>query len=231
MAAGFENPKVKTHIGAGFAFLEDNVGSFDVTITDSSDPVSECIWLHMPIIKDVMVFSRKLSPRVEYGFTTILPTYPCGQISLMVCSKETNAAIKEPVRHWPKKQEAKVLSLLQLGDPLKACFVLPQFARAALEAFRGVQDMILSGNDFDEDIPHEKAHPRRSAFLHHGRRAQLLQQHQHNQSGEAVTAETDESLWTKMCSPRRSGSCVRVRGNKYDTELQQDRTRGPRNRS
>lgn len=39
MAAGFEHPKVKIHIGDGFAFLEDKVDSFDVIITDSSDPV------------------------------------------------------------------------------------------------------------------------------------------------------------------------------------------------
>jgi len=39
MAAGFEHPKVKIHVGDGFAFLEDKVDSFDVIITDSSDPV------------------------------------------------------------------------------------------------------------------------------------------------------------------------------------------------
>lgn len=42
MAAGFEHPKVKVHVGDGFAFLEDKVDSFDVIITDSSDPVGKC---------------------------------------------------------------------------------------------------------------------------------------------------------------------------------------------
>lgn len=45
MAAGFEHPKVKIHIGDGFAFLEDKVDSFDVIITDSSDPVGKLFFL------------------------------------------------------------------------------------------------------------------------------------------------------------------------------------------
>jgi len=38
MAAGFDDPRVKVHIGDGFKFLEDYKNEFDVIITDSSDP-------------------------------------------------------------------------------------------------------------------------------------------------------------------------------------------------
>jgi spermidine synthase len=38
MAAGFESPKTKVHVGDGFKFLEDYKNEFDVIITDSSDP-------------------------------------------------------------------------------------------------------------------------------------------------------------------------------------------------
>jgi len=38
MAAGFEHPKVKVHIGDGFKFLDEYKNAFDVIITDSSDP-------------------------------------------------------------------------------------------------------------------------------------------------------------------------------------------------
>lgn len=93
--------------------------------------IGECIWLHLPIIKEVMGFSRGLFPTVEYGYTTI-PTYPCGQIGLMVCSKDPNANIKEPLRQWPKEQEIKLCRYYN-SDVHKACFVLPQFAKAALE--------------------------------------------------------------------------------------------------
>jgi len=94
--------------------------------------LGECIWLHLPIIKEVMGFTRKLFPTVEYGYTTI-PTYPSGQIGLMVCSKDANANVKEPIRQWTKEQEGKLCRYYN-SEIHKACFVLPQFAKAALEA-------------------------------------------------------------------------------------------------
>ena len=38
MAEGFNHPNVKVHIGDGFKFLDDFKNTFDVIITDSSDP-------------------------------------------------------------------------------------------------------------------------------------------------------------------------------------------------
>lgn len=38
MSVGFNHPNVKTHVGDGFKFLEDKKDTFDVIITDSSDP-------------------------------------------------------------------------------------------------------------------------------------------------------------------------------------------------
>ncbi|KAF9971857.1 hypothetical protein BGZ73_005112 [Actinomortierella ambigua] len=159
MAVGFQHPKVKIHVGDGFKFLGDKVDTFDVIITDSSDPVGpaaslfqskffelmrnalrdggiictqcECLWLHLPIIKEVLGFTRKLFPVVEYGFVTI-PTYPSGQIGLMVCSKNGALDPKKPLRRWTKEQEAKLCRYYN-AEIHEACFVLPQFARVALE--------------------------------------------------------------------------------------------------
>ena len=39
MAKGFDDPRVTLHIGDGFKWLQENKGSYDVIITDSSDPV------------------------------------------------------------------------------------------------------------------------------------------------------------------------------------------------
>ena len=39
MAIGYQHPKVKVHIGDGFEYLKNNTNSYDVIITDSSDPV------------------------------------------------------------------------------------------------------------------------------------------------------------------------------------------------
>lgn len=38
MSVGYSDPKVKVHVGDGFKFLADYKNSFDVIITDSSDP-------------------------------------------------------------------------------------------------------------------------------------------------------------------------------------------------
>ena len=38
MSIGYSDPRVKVHIGDGFKFLEDYKDTFDVIITDSSDP-------------------------------------------------------------------------------------------------------------------------------------------------------------------------------------------------
>ena len=38
MSIGFQHPAVTTHVGDGFAFLQDHADEFDVIITDSSDP-------------------------------------------------------------------------------------------------------------------------------------------------------------------------------------------------
>lgn len=38
MSEGFKHPKVKVHVGDGFKFLDDYKNTFDVIITDSSDP-------------------------------------------------------------------------------------------------------------------------------------------------------------------------------------------------
>lgn len=39
LAVGFQHPKVQVIIGDGFEYLKENIGTFDVIITDSSDPV------------------------------------------------------------------------------------------------------------------------------------------------------------------------------------------------
>ena len=38
MSIGFQHPRVTSHIGDGFQFLQDRKNEFDVIITDSSDP-------------------------------------------------------------------------------------------------------------------------------------------------------------------------------------------------
>jgi spermidine synthase len=54
MAVGFQHPKVSVHIGDGFEYLKNNTGSYDVIITDSSDPVGPASSLFEPTFYDLM---------------------------------------------------------------------------------------------------------------------------------------------------------------------------------
>ncbi|KAI8929448.1 S-adenosyl-L-methionine-dependent methyltransferase, partial [Entophlyctis helioformis] len=158
MAAGFQHPKVNVHVGDGFEYLKNHPGSYDVIITDSSDPVGpaealfgetfydlmrqsltpggiictqgECQWLHLPLIKGVLDSSRKIYPVVEYAWGAI-PTYPSGQIGYILCCNEAGRDLKTPARRFPKEFERAKLKYYN-SEVHAAAFVLPQFARNGL---------------------------------------------------------------------------------------------------
>lgn len=153
MAAGFDDPRVTVFIGDGFKFLEDRKNEFDVIITDSSDPVGpaaslfqkpyfqllkeslkaggaiatqgECIWLHLPLIAELMTMTKSLFPVVEFAVTSI-PTYPSGTIGFVVCSLDENCDLRTPLidipntRYWNKATHA-------------AAFILPTFAQTVVD--------------------------------------------------------------------------------------------------
>ncbi|KAJ6793119.1 putative spermidine synthase 1 [Iris pallida] len=117
LALGFEDPRVKLHIGDGVAYLKNaQEGTYDAIIVDSSDPIgpaqelfekpffesvaralrpggvvctqAESIWLHMHIIEDIVSNCRQVfKGSVNYAWTTV-PTYPSGVIGFMLCSTE-----------------------------------------------------------------------------------------------------------------------------------------------
>ncbi|SCZ91057.1 BZ3500_MvSof-1268-A1-R1_Chr1-3g02520 [Microbotryum saponariae] len=149
MAAGFNDPRVTVHIGDGFKWLDTHKGEFDVIITDSSDPVGpanslfqkpyfqllkealkpggsistqgECIWLHLPLIDNLMTMTRTLFPVAEFAYTSI-PTYPSGTIGFVVCTLDENRDLRTPLRdientrYWSKAVH-------------KQAFTLPTFAQ------------------------------------------------------------------------------------------------------
>ena len=151
MSASYSHPKVKTHIGDGFQFLRDYQNTFDVIITDSSDPEgpaeslfqegyfkllngaltergvittqAESMWIHLPIIKDLKKACAAVFPVAEYAYTTI-PTYPTGQIGFMVCSKDKEANVKKPLRVLSEDEEAKLYRYYNKRIH-EASFVLP----------------------------------------------------------------------------------------------------------
>lgn len=155
MAKAYNDPRTKVHIGDGFKFLADYKDTFDVIITDSSDPEgpaealfqksyfellkgaltekgvittqAESIWLHMDIISQLKKDCQEIFPVVEYAYTSI-PTYPSGTIGFMVCSKDGSANVKKPLRfEWDDKFVEENLRYYNARIH-EASFVLPQWA-------------------------------------------------------------------------------------------------------
>lgn len=159
MSKSFSHPKVKVHIGDGFKFLDEFKNTFDVIITDSSDPEgpaaslfqkpyfqllhdaltedgvittqAESMWIHLDIIKELKSACKDVFTNVEYGYTTI-PTYPTGQIGFMVCSKNSKVDLKKPLRSVSETEEEKLYKYYS-KDIHSAAFVLPNFAKYALQ--------------------------------------------------------------------------------------------------
>lgn len=159
MAVGFEHPKVKVHVGDGFQFLKDYQNTFDVIITDSSDPEGpaaalfekpyfqllsdaltedgvittqgEAMWCHLDIIKKVKSDCAQVFPVAEYAYTTI-PTYPSGSIGFMVCSKNAKLDVKKPLRSISEEKEEEIYRYYS-KEIHAASFVLPTFAKKALK--------------------------------------------------------------------------------------------------
>ncbi|GBB87365.1 hypothetical protein RclHR1_13800005 [Rhizophagus clarus] len=159
MAIGFDNPKVTVHIGDGFEFLKGKVNSFDIIITDASDPVGpaeslfqveyfklmknalrpggiistqgECQWLHLNLITEVQSYCRDIFSVVEYAYTTI-PTYPSGQIGFILCSIDDQVNLKKPLRKWSEEEEEKLCRYYN-SQIHEAAFILPQFTKNALK--------------------------------------------------------------------------------------------------
>merc|ERR1712169_104749 len=159
MAQGLSHPKSTVHIGDGFKFLDDYKNSFDVIITDSSDPdgpaeslfqksyfellnnalreggvistQAENQWLHLPLITRLKKDCKEVFPVAEYAYTTI-PTYPSGQIGFMICCKDASRDVKVPLRSWTPEEEAEKCRYYN-AEIHKASFILPTFAKKALQ--------------------------------------------------------------------------------------------------
>lgn len=153
MSSLLSSPRVEVYVGDGFAFLQEHQSTYDVIITDSSDPVgpaqslfekpyfqllhdsltpgghistqAECLWLHSTLIKELQIMTRKIFTTSEYAFTTI-PTYPGGQIGFIVASKGVERDLAIPLRKVPNTRYYN-------SDVHKAAYMLPEFARALLQ--------------------------------------------------------------------------------------------------
>lgn len=162
LAKGYDDPRVTVHIMDGAKFMEENKESFDVIITDSSDPIGpasvlfempfykamygslrrggivcsqgECMWLHVDLIRPLFDAVSKIYTNVGYAYTTI-PTYPSGQIGFIIATKDRGGC-SEPARE-PSNEVQKELKYYS-SEIHRASFVLPPFAKRAIFGNEGV---------------------------------------------------------------------------------------------
>lgn len=159
MSGLLSDPRVTVHIGDGFKFLSNNQGTYDVIITDSSDPVGpaeslfqkpyfellhnaltpgghistqgECQWIQLSLIQDLKKVTSEIFQTTEYAYTTI-PTYPSGQIGFMICAKSPGRELRTPVR------EVKNTKYYN-KDIHRTAFVLPEFTKVLLEQGKDIR--------------------------------------------------------------------------------------------
>jgi len=161
MSGLLSDSRVTVHIGDGFRFLADNKGTYDVIITDSSDPVgpaealfqksyfqllhdalapgghisnqAECLWLHLEFIADLRKFTSEIFQTTEYAFCTI-PTYPSGQIGFMLCAKGPGRDLRTPIREVTNTRYYN-------KDIHRSAFVLPEFAKILLDEGKDIRPL------------------------------------------------------------------------------------------
>jgi spermidine synthase len=159
MASSFDNPKVELHIADGYEYVRNNKEQFDVIITDSSDPLGpakclfekpyyqalfECLrpggiiccqaetyWFDLKLIKELFGICKTIYTSVAYG-STIVPSYPSGQIGFLLCSKADKVNFAEPVHTFSEKQ-LEEMKLKYYSAAMHVCaFTLPNFVIEAL---------------------------------------------------------------------------------------------------
>lgn len=157
MASSYENPKLDLVIGDGYKYLSELPDeSFDVIITDSSDPKgpavclfqqdyyellhkkltksgiiccqAESLWFDLEFIASLLEINRKIFKKVAYA-STITCTYPSGQIGFLVCCKDESIDLKKPCHLL---DEEKLDLKYYTRQVHKAAYVLPRFVQKKL---------------------------------------------------------------------------------------------------
>jgi spermidine synthase len=143
--------------GNGSADHPSNEGYWDVIVGDTSDPVgpaeslfqpafyesmyralrpsgivcvqAECFWIHLDLIADLTACCRDIFDSAEYC-STMVPTYPCGQIGFILASKQKRpSSCRHPVR------QPDFVEDLQWYSPAMhaAAFTLPPFVTRKID--------------------------------------------------------------------------------------------------
>lgn len=164
VASAWDDPRVKLICDDASKFIQlpEYRNYFDVVISDTSDPVGpaqplfekpfyqnlydalsdggrvccqgESMWLHLDLIKKLVEECGQPFAEAAYASTQI-PTYPCGQIGLLVCTKQSRDEAN-PSSKAPARTDEVVLDSCRYYTPElhQAAFVVPAFVKRALAA-------------------------------------------------------------------------------------------------
>ncbi|OGR10821.1 MAG: spermidine synthase [Desulfobacterales bacterium RIFOXYA12_FULL_46_15] len=155
LACGFDDPRIKVHIGDGCAFVLEKKSRYDVIIVDSSDPIGpgdvlfkkpfykglkaalkpdgivatqgESIFLHQEWVIRLAKITKELF--IKQGYSCIMiPTYPGGNIG--ICLGSLGPELTKPAR----PVSDGVQDRLKYYSPgiHEASFILPHFAKKML---------------------------------------------------------------------------------------------------
>ncbi|KIM86844.1 hypothetical protein PILCRDRAFT_773443 [Piloderma croceum F 1598] len=87
----------------------------------------ECLWIHLPLIRDLKKMTAAIFPIAEYAYTTT-PMYPSGQNSFMVCSQDAKRNLRTPDENVHN-----------------AIFILPEFGRTMVEDLKIILPLFGKG--------------------------------------------------------------------------------------
>lgn len=156
IAEGFSNPKLTLLIDDGIKYIKENVGSFDVVIIDSTDPIGPaeglfteefykevfntlkddgiCVaqaenpFFYPEIQKEYFGMLKRVFPYVSMYLSNI-PFYPSGTWSLSFASKKYTEN-DNPRFEDMRKMESELNYFNE--DIYKASFALPNFAKKVM---------------------------------------------------------------------------------------------------
>lgn len=145
--------------------------SFDVIITDSSDPTgpaeclfkrpyyellkkklapngiiccqAESIWFDLEFIAELLKMNREIFRRVGYA-STMTCSYPGGQIGFILCTDDETTDFKKP-RNW--LDEDSLGFKYYRKEVHEAAFVLPKFVHDKLSPYTEVEEEFILSED------------------------------------------------------------------------------------
>ncbi len=156
MSMGFDDPRVKVHIGDGSEFVQQHSLEYDVIIVDSSDPVGpgeilfekkfyeyskralrknglmavqgESFFLHPDKVQKIVRHMKDLFPRHGYAYS-LIPTFTGGHVG--ICVGSDGADPSTPARAITNQIQAG-LKYYDLKIH-QASFILPRFAEKLIQ--------------------------------------------------------------------------------------------------